>query len=347
MRRGLGLAIAATTLLWAASGAFASGSTVGLAYESAGAKGSPQIWVANGNGSNAHKLTTGGQPSLAPNGGAVAVVPESGHSGVVIYSAAGKVIGKFFDPKRVSAFPLAWSPDSRYLAVALSDVQNLNKIGRSGLALIDVQTGTTTLFVSGVVEGASWSPTGDKLAYGLAKSIKIAAPTNLYEASIGSGHASIGPLTTNGNSLEPVWGKLGIAFDRVKSRGMAEAPLDQIYLLHGGHITQITHVPVGPLVTGLAPVAVSANGRRLVAEYGGTDTSDAYTVDLVTHATHELIVDGQSVTGWGISRDGKRVLIVFGGFEQSPNHGKIESIAWGGGTPTVLEPHGYQPSWDQ
>jgi hypothetical protein len=340
--------IVSVGLLGAASGAFASGSTVGLAYESAGAKGSPQIWVAAGNGSNAHKLTTGGQPSLAPNGGAVAVVPESGHSGVVIYSAAGKVLGKFFDSKQVSPGQLAWSRDSRYLAVALTDVNTVTKIGKSGLAIVDTQTGTVTMIAHGTVSGISWSPTtSDSLVYGLSTSVSFSAPTNLYMYSSTKSSSATMPLTTDGHSVEPVWGKRGIVFAHVSERGHQNAPAYQLFVLNSGHSTQITHMKIGPLVDGLVPVAVSADGTDLAAEFIGTDTSAGYSVNLATHAVKQLHVKGQGVSAWGISRNGKRILVDFGGFENPPQDGTLETVPFSGGSPTVLVTHGDFGSWNQ
>jgi dipeptidyl aminopeptidase/acylaminoacyl peptidase len=345
MRRRIVLLTAALVAgVLAAAGAAASG-RLGLAYTAIGAAGQSTIWVAQADGSGARKIGTGAVPLLAPNGQAVAFSPLGGSTALELESASGTVTGKFFNSKQVSAAAVAWSPDSRYLAVQVADAVHVNEIGRSGLAIIDTHTGTTVMVGHGTVYSASWSPSGDKLVFALAKSIKFTAPTNLFTSNATG--ATIKQVTTNGDSLYPVWGKLGIAFDRSMSRGKTEAPLYQIYLLNNGHSTQITHVAVGPLVTGLTPLAVSANGRRLLAEYEGTDTSNAYTVDLGTHATHEVMVAGKTVTGWGISRDGNRLLIVLGGFLQSANHGKIESLPWGGGTPTVLEQHGNEPSWNQ
>jgi Tol biopolymer transport system component len=347
MTRALGATIAACALLWVASGAFASSSTVGLAYESGGTKGPSQIWVANGDGSNPRKLTTGDQPSLAPNGGAVAVVSESGHSAVVIYSAAGSVIGKFFNARKVAAGQLVWSRDSRYLAVGLSDTTQLTKIGASGIAVIDTKTGTTSMIASGVVSGISWSPTSDALVYGLSTKASFDAPTNLYMYSATKSTASTRPLTTDGRSVEPVWGKRGIVFAHVSLRAHQQAPMYQLFVLKNGHSTQITHMKIGSLVDGLVPVAVSADGAHLAAEFEGTDTSAGYSVNLVTHAVKQLIVKGQEVSAWGISRDGKRILVDFGGFENPPQDGTLETVPFSGGSPTTLEAHADFGSWDQ
>jgi hypothetical protein len=248
----------------------------------------------------------------------------------------------------VAVGPIAWSPDSRYIAVGLTDVNAVNKVGRSGLVIIDTETGKSSMVGHGSIEGASWAPTRDTVVFAVSKSPAFTSRSSLFTATPGS--TSVHGLITGANSVNPVWGKLGIAYDRVTSRGKQKAPVDQIWLLNGTHETQITHTHPGPLVSGLGPVAVSADGTKMIADYGGQDTSIAYTVDLKTHAVKIVKVTGagqQYVTPWGISRDGKRLLVDIGGFENTLSAGKIESVPFGGGSPTVLVAHGGVPSWNQ
>jgi hypothetical protein len=345
MTRALGLIVVTVGLLWAAAGAFASASTVRLAYATGGNKSFPKVAIANGNGSDPHTLGTGDLPALSPNGASVAVAPEGGPTALLIYSPSGKVTGKYFNSKQVGAGTLAWSRDSRYLAVGLTDVNTVNKIGKSGVAIIDTKTGTTYMVAHGSVSGLSWSPNGDSVVFGLTSSPHFSGPYNLYTS--GPNTITLHKITTNGRSLNPVWGKLGIAYDQSTNRGKNNAPAYQIFLMTGGHSTQITHVNPGPLESGLVPLDVSANGERMIAAFGGEDTDDTYTVDLKTHATHEVIIDKESPTGWGISRNGQELLIDVGGFENAVNTGKVESIPFGGGTPTLLVNHADFPSWNQ
>jgi hypothetical protein len=153
-------------------------------------------------------------------------------------------------------------------------------------------------------------------------------------------------LTTNGSSYFPIWGARGIAFDSVQYV-RNKAPAYSISLLNNGHVTSITHTKVTLLQDGPQPLAVSANGRYLVANFLGEDTMSAETVDLVTHKTHMLLVKRVPPTAWGISKDGKRVLIDVGGFENPPQDGTVESIPFAGGKPTVLRKHADEPSWNQ
>jgi WD40 repeat protein len=337
--------VAATALCGVAPAALRSGNAIGLAYVTGDNNGGHLgVWVASATGTHQRKLSGGGIPALAPNGQLVAVSNLAGSSALVLYTPAGAVDQKFFSAKQVSAGPLAWSPDSRYLAVGLTDVNDVKTIGKSGVAVIDTTTGTTTMIASGYAWGLSWSPTGDTLVYGLATSQSATPSVNLYTSNPTT--SARAQLTHDGHSGLPVWGKRGIAFDRIKNRPKWD-PAYQIYLLSGGHFQQITHTRPGLLVSGLAPIAVSADGIHLAADYGGQDTDSGYTVNLVTHKVTQLLAGRQNVTAWGISRDGKRVLVSVGGFEQAPSTGKVETMPFGGGAPTLLVAHGDDPSWTQ
>lgn len=343
MKRALGPVAVACALLCAAAVALASGGgKIGLAYANGG---NPQkIVIANANGSDARTLTDGSVPAVSPNGASVAFGPVTGRVGLVVYSAAGKLTGKFFVADGVEVNPIAWSHDSRYIAVALTDVNATTKIGKSGVAIIDTTTGKATTVAHGQVQGVSWSPSADTVAFGLVKSANQQGPSNLYEYTPATSSTRL--LTKGNNSVEPVWGKLGIAFDRFKNR-KNYAPLDEIWLLgSSGHLTQITHTKPNRLVDGLVPIAVSANGQRMIAGFEGTDTDNAYTVNLATHAVRELHVGTQVVTPWGISRNGQRLLVNVGGFESSNGPGNVETLSFAGGDAKVLG-KGDLPSWDQ
>jgi Tol biopolymer transport system component len=344
MKRGTGLLIAAFTLLWVCSGALASGGTSGIAYTIETASGPPKVAVASANGSSPRTVGKGSVPSLSPSGKSVAFgTVGGGGPSLVVYSPTGKLQGKYFNSKQVEVGPIAWSHDSRYLAVGLTDVNATTKIGKSGMAIVDTTTGKIYMVAHGMVSGASWDPSGDSVVFGLTTKANFSGGWNLYTS--GPNTITLHKITTNNNSLNPVWGKLGIAYTQSKERGKNSAPQYQIWLMNGAHSTQITRVKANFLQEGLVPLAVSANGVDMIADFVGQDTSYAYTVNLKTHATKKLIVSGQTVTPWGVSKNGKRVLVVFGGFETAA--GTIETLPFGGGSPTVLVAHGNFPSWNQ
>jgi Tol biopolymer transport system component len=348
VKRVLGLLGAAGVLaIWGSAGAAAAGTgaTAGLAYETGGTTGRSKVVIANGNGGDPRALASGGIPSLAPNGRAVAFNTESGKVGLYVYSAAGKLTGKFFSTKQVEVNQITWSHDSRYIAVALTDVNATTTIGKSGLAIVDTDTGTATTVAHGQVSGISWAPATDTLVFGLTKSGNQIGSYNLYKFSPGASSPSA--VTSDNRSFNPVWGKLGIAYDSFRNR-KGYAPVFEIWLMNGaGHSTQITHTKPGLLVDGLVPLSVSANGQRMIAAFEGEDTYEAYAVNLQSHAASLVKVSGGYPTPFGISKNGKRLLIDVGGFMNPPNDGKVASLPFGGGTPTILSAHGDFPSWNQ
>jgi hypothetical protein len=229
--------------------------------------------------------------------------------------------------------PLAWSPDSRYLALTAN-----------GLVIFDARTHKVRRIARGAVLGASFAPrTPDRLVYGLANT--FLSPSNLY--TIRASGTNPQRLTSDGRSANPVWGRLGIAFDRVTSRDMS-APAYQIFLLSGGRARQITNLPQPSfLLNGLVPVAVAAGGSHLLAAYQGEDTDQAWTVNLKTGAARRIISKRGYVTPWGISRNGRRVLIQIGAFEGPASGGKVATVPFAGGPATILVRHGASPSWNR
>ena len=57
----------------------------------------------------------------------------------------------------------------------------------------------------------------------------------------------------------------------------------------GKQVRRLTHTNVDPLLQGLYPTAWSANGKRLLAEFDGQDTTYAVTVNPQTGAQRPLI----------------------------------------------------------
>lgn len=336
-----GLVGAAALALSAAPAAGAAG----LAYATGGAKHFPTVWAADANGSHAHRLGPGTFPTLSPNGAMVAAASGAGANtsqALVIYSATSHTKHTFGNVNQAGTATMAWSPDSRYLAVGMLDTTATRKVGHSGIIVIDTQTFKATKIATGVVQGVSFAPTApDTLVYGLSSSQVFGSKTNLFSVAVPGGTAK--QLTTDGTSYNPVWGSLGIAYDEVKYI-KNKAPAYSIFLLKNGHKTQITHQKVTLLQDGLMPVAVS--GRHLLANFVGEDTENAVTVDLVTHKQHNLKIGKFPPVGYGISTDGKRVLVDTG-FESPPQQGTVESMPFGGGKPTVLHTHGDEPSWNQ
>lgn len=323
-----------------------------LAYVTETASATSKVWVATADGSDPKLLGLGQQPLLSPNGQSVAVAlfgtasgPQEHGPSIGVYPTSGAAIANYLSLETATATPLAWSPDSRYLAVSFQSNAVTNIAAGSGLDVIDTQTGTVTTITHGAIYGASFARDGsDKLVFAMAHSMSGTAATNLYmsEASGGGLH----PLTSDGRSLFPVWGPTYIAYDRERMRSLS--PEYQIWLATpaGVRVRKLTHTAVGALVQGLVPLAFSADGGRLLAEFEGEDTSNAYAVTVASGRARAVTVHGQTVQAAGISSDGSTLLVDAGSFEQAPSGGRIVTVPFAGGHAKVLVAHGAQASWN-
>ncbi len=313
------------------------------------AKPQPQVWAALGNGSEPRLLGPGSSPLLAPNGALVAAAlfgAEHGPS-LALYTVAGAAPLRVGDLAVQTAMPLAWSPDSRYLAVSLVSTAVKNVAKSSGLGILDTTTGTLTRIATGIVYGASFAPDGsDRVVFGRAGSQSGSAAVDLYVAAAGGGR--LVRLTRDGRSLNPVWGGAGIAYDRERLR-RNDAPVYQIWLrrTRGGAPRRLTSIRVRSLVSGLVPLGFSRDGTRLLAEFVGQDTSEAWTVRVPSGRARPVRVRGRPVVGGAISSDGARLLVYEGGQEGPASGDAVVTVPFGGGRPTRLVARAAQPSWNE
>jgi Tol biopolymer transport system component len=340
----------AAVLAVGATGAYAA-SPFEIAYEASGH--SEQTWVVNSNGTGRKYLGTGEQPLVSPNGQMVAASNFGSHGhALIVYSTVGKPKQLYINLAQTAATALAWSPDSRYVAVQLTDTtpsSTATNPGAGGVAIVDTTARTVKRIAPGFVFGASFEPTAnatDRLAYGLSGSQRLNSPTEIYTINAdGTGRTQI---THGRRSLNPVWGPIGIAYDEQRFRG-ENAPAYNIWLMNrdGSHRTQITHVRAGPLVEGLVPLAFSGNGRRMIAEFEGQDTSEGYTVSVTTHKAKLIkVAHHNSVNADGISRSGNTLLVTLDAFENPTAEGKVATIPFSGGHPKVLATHSGFGTWN-
>jgi hypothetical protein len=323
-----------------------------LAYVTETASATSKVWVAAANGSDAKLLGPGEQPLLSPDGQSVAVslfgvAPGAEEHGpaIGVYPASGAPVADYLSLETATSTPLAWSPDSRYLAVYRQSNGLTNIAAGSGLDVIDTQTGSVTSIAEGAIYGASFARDGsDRLVYALAHSLSPSAATNLYVSEADG--AGTHRITSDGRSLFPVWGPTYIAYDRERMRHLS--PEYQIWLATsaGVRVRKLTHVAVGSLLQGLVPLAFSDSGSRLLAEFEGEDTSNAYAVTVASGRARAVTVHGRTVQAAGISSDGSTLLVDAGSFEQAPSSGRIVTVPFAGGHATVLIAHGSQASWN-
>jgi hypothetical protein len=115
----------------------------------------------------------------------------------------------------------------------------------------------------------------------------------------------------------------------------------------GTGVRRLTRTRVGQLLQGLTPTAWSGDGTRLLAEFGGQDTSFAETVSPVTGAQRPVTKRVENgFIGADLSADGSTILATTGGYEPSAKH-DVVAVPYAGGTPTVLARNALEPDWNR
>jgi Tol biopolymer transport system component len=314
----------------------------------------PSVWSAADSGSGARKLAAGSDPRISPNGQIVAFLHQgkgrSSQPELMLVPADGSapVSRLAVGWRETSSF--AWSPDSASIAAMLGP-----ELGAKRLVLIDVVTGTQLTIARGFFSGVSFAPAGGQVVYGRAASEDFPPRSDVYRFEIPIGQAvRYAPpvrLSQDSRSTNPLWGPNGkIVF--VKQLGAKQrkyGPKNELYLMNsaGKQVKRLTHTTVGPLLQGLYPTQWSANGKRLLAQFNGQDTSYAVTVNPRTGAQRPLIeATEQGFAGAALSADGNFVLGATGGFEPGPGH-DVATVPYGGGKPKVLAKNAFEPNWSR
>lgn len=306
-----------------------------LAYVTGVAGTHPQVHAANADGSGAIGLGAGVDALISPDGATVAIVTPYRRSGTsLVVRPAGGGAARTLVSTGNSIGPLVWSPDSTRLAVVVNTKR---------LVAIDVATGASHTVARGQIQGASFSPDGSQIAYSRSRSARLLAPVNVFVADADGSSARA--ITHDGRSLYPLWGPTWIAYTHERLR-RADAPVYQLRVMRsdGSGVRQLTHLRIPRLLSGLTATAWSSDGSRLLAEYGGQDTSEAWTVDVASGRARDLTGRFDGVIGANLSPDGSTVLVQRGYFDD-PRHQSVATIPFVGGRATVLVRHGSEPSW--
>lgn len=306
------------------------------------------IWVAKDNGEGAHVLTKGRDPRISPNGQWVLYERSTKAHGyrpeLMIDAADGKgaprvLLGSWAEP-----FVFAFSPDSS--AVAVSEAAGKTQ----RLVTIGLQSGRGTTVAQGYSTGVSYSPDGESLVYAKSPAEGFPLRSDIFETSLASGVTK--RLTRDHKSLSPLWGPNGtIVFVKLlHAKQRKYAPENQLFLMdeNGGQVKQLTHTRVDPLLSGLTPTDWSADGKSLLAEFGGQDTSYAVVVDPATGRERTLTKEREiGFVGAALSSDGRTVLGSVGEYEGNIPGRKVMTIPYGGGRPKVLAKNASEPDWSR
>jgi hypothetical protein len=116
----------------------------------------------------------------------------------------------------------------------------------------------------------------------------------------------------------------------------------------GKGVKRLTNTEVPPLLQGLFPTDWSANGRRLLTEFQGQDTSYAVVVNPRTGAQKPVAETGESgFVGTDLSSDGTLVLGFNGGFDPGLRNHRVQTVPYAGGKPKTLVKEAFEPSWSR
>lgn len=323
------LAVAVAGLLLCAPAADAA-----LVYVKKPSSAKPEVWAAGDGGGHRRRLGDGTMPVISADGTRAAWRTFGRRDTVLTAPLAGGRVRRIVRGREIGE--LALSPDGTRLAVGQ----------RRPVVVYDTATRGTVASVAGHAQGLSFSPDSTALAFGLARGGVVSPPSDVSVLTLATGARTA--LTTDGRSLNPVWGPSEIVYDRARPR-RGDAPVYQLHAVRpdGTADRAITHLRVPPLLSGLVPVDVSADGRRLLAEFVGQDTSVGFTVDPTTGRSRSLGRNLESgFAAAALSRDGGTVLGSTGGLDPAGAHDVVTKPYRGGRTRTLVRRAGF-PAWSR
>ena len=301
------------------------------------------VYTANDNGKGVKKVDKGSDPHVSPDGASVAYWREGpAHSTELKVAAVGGGAGETLMTNWQEPFELKWSPDSEFILA-----ERGGELGKRRLVLVTVATGAQKVLASGYFTGFSFDPEGKEVVYAKSNSQNFPPRSNVYKVSAAGGKAVA--LTSDNLSEYPLWGPTGkIVFVKLLEASKRKyAPKNELFLMNpdGRGVKRLTQTKVGQLLQGLLPTAWSANGKRLLAQFGGQDTTYAVGVNVQTGAQKPILeATEQGLVGAALSQDGRTVYGSTGGFEPGSKQAVV-SVPWNGGKPKVLVKAASSPSW--
>jgi Tol biopolymer transport system component len=299
------------------------------------------VYVAKDNGTAVTKIGPGDSPHMAPDGATVAYFHEGpGHAAELKLAPVNGGPGKTLMGGWRETFYLEFSPNSEQI-LALRGPE----LGKRKLVLITIASSTQKVLATGYFSGFSFNSEGNEIVFSKANSENYPPRSDVYTISAAGGKAVA--LTNDHRSLDPLWGPTGkIAFvKQLDADKRKYGPKNEIYLMNenGKGVKRLTHTNVDPLLQGLYPTAWSGNGKRLLTEFEGQDTSYAVGVNAQSGAQKPVIeATEEGLVGSAISFNGQTVFGYEGGFDPGNPH-NVVSVT--GGRTKVLVRNGTEPSF--
>jgi dipeptidyl aminopeptidase/acylaminoacyl peptidase len=320
---------------------FAAPAQARLVYVKRAASATPLVYHAEDDGRRARLLGSGHSPTVSPDGNWVAyvTVPRSSDEleELVLVPVAGGARRLLSRARSITE--LRFSPGSTHLAAVIQERR---------VRVYDIAQDTTTDTARGFIRGYSFSPDGTLLAFGVATGPAVGAASDIYVVPLDRS-VERRRVTTTGDALNPVWGVQEIVYDRQRRR-RRQPPAYNLWATAPSGIAaprRLTALTIPPLLSGLVPLELSADGRRLLAVFTGQDTGVGFTVNPLTGRTRALSRDAEGgLVGFDLSADGRTILAHTGGPDPAAPH-DVVTVRYGGGEPTVLVEDAAFPDWSR
>jgi len=301
----------------------------------------PVVYVATDNGNDPRRLGVGRAPTISPNGQWVAFVtlPPAGSDTETVVLQKLELGSQRLVMRSRSIASLRFSPDSGKLAAIA---------GGKRVRVYDIAADELHVAAEGHIRGYSFSPDSETIVVGRARRARFQAASDLYTGPALGGRR-LKKITDFERAMNPVWGPDEIVFDRFRRR-RGDAPAFNLWGLdpaEDGALRRLTKLTIPTLSSGLVPLEISADARRLLAVFTGQDVEVGFTVSVRTGGTRVLSRDFEhGIVGFDLSADGRRILGHTGGPDPTAAH-DVVSLPYGGGRPRVLLEDAAYPDWNR
>jgi WD40-like Beta Propeller Repeat len=330
-----------TAILFAvlAAAVWAAPAEAKLVYVKQPASARPVVYVATDNGNKPRRLGVGRSPTISPDGQWVAfvTVPPGGSDLETVVLQKLEAGSQRLVMRSEGFDSLRFSPDSTKLGAIAAGKR---------IRVYDVAADSLHVAATGELRGYSFSPDSKQIVYGRAVKEDFQSDSDLYVVPVLGGEPD--RITAVKNALNPVWGPKEIVFDRFESR-RNDAPAYNLWTFDPAapdKLRQLTKLKIPRLVSGLVPLEVSANAKRMLAVFTGQDVEVGFTVAMSNGATRALSTDFESGTvGFDLSRDGKTILAHTGGPDPGGAHDVVTVPYARGGKPKVIVEDAAYPDW--